>query len=68
MSKPEGFSIPNNTNMTCNTSYHPLPVSRIKQDKNMQAVDRSEKLFALPCGIFCSLPTSCCCNSACKVF
>lgn len=51
MSKPEAFSIPNNTNMTHNTSYHPLPVSCIKQDENMQAVDRSEKVFALPCGI-----------------
>lgn len=55
MSKPEAFSIPNNTNMTCNTSYHPLPVSRIKQDENMQAVDRSEKACALPCGIFYSV-------------
>lgn len=56
MSKPEAFRIPNNTNMTCDTSYHPLPVSRIKQDENMQAVDRSEKVFALPCGIFYSVP------------
>lgn len=56
MSKPEAFSIPNNTNMTCNTSYHPLPVSRIKQDENMQTVDRSEKVFALPYDIFFSVP------------
>lgn len=54
MSIPEAFSIPNNTNMTRNTSYHPLPVSRIKQDENMQDVDRSEKASALPCGIFYS--------------
>lgn len=52
MSKPEAFSIPNNTNMTCDTSYHPLPVSHIKQDENMQAVDSLEKASALPCGIF----------------
>lgn len=57
MSKPEAFSTPNNTNMTCNTSYQPpLPVSHIKQDENMQAVDRSEKVFALPCGVFYSVP------------
>lgn len=58
MSKPEAFSIPNNTNMTCNTSYHPLPVSHIKEDENMQAVDRSEKVSALPCGIFYSVPVT----------
>lgn len=51
MSKPEAFSITNNTSMTCNISYHPLPVSRMKQDENMQAVDRSEKASALPSGI-----------------
>ncbi len=45
MSKPEAFSRPNNTGMTCDTSYHPLPVSRIKQDENMQAVDGSEKVL-----------------------
>ena len=56
MCKHEAFSIPNNINMTCNTSYHPLPVSHIKQDENMEAVNRSEKLFALPCGIFSSVP------------
>lgn len=55
MSKPEAFSVPNNTNMTCNTSYHPLPVSRIKQDENMAAVDGSEKVFALSGGIFYSV-------------
>lgn len=42
MSKPEAFSTPNNTNMTSNTSYRPLPVSHIKQDENVQAGDRSE--------------------------
>lgn len=35
MPKPEAFSIHNNTNMTCNTSPRPLPVSHIKQAENM---------------------------------
>lgn len=63
MSKPEALSIPNNTYMTRNISYHPLPVSRIKQDENMQAVDRSETVFALPCGIFYSVPLAAFSNS-----
>lgn len=58
MPKPEALSVPNNTNMTSHTSYHPLPVSHIKQHKNMHAVDRSEKVFALPSGIFLFIPTS----------
>lgn len=64
MSKPEAFSIPNNTNMTCDTSYHPLPVRHIKQDENMQAVDSLEKASALPCGPSSSSR----CNSVYKMF
>lgn len=55
MSKPEAFSVPHNTNMTCNTSHHPLLVGDTKQDEDMQAVDSLEKASALPRGVFYSV-------------
>ena len=53
MSKPQAFSRPNKTMVTCDTSSNPLPVSCTGRDGNMQHVDGSEQQFALPCGTLC---------------